>query len=171
MRWSRKDGTDNALDLPRSGCGPGVGQSQSPVPVVYASPELLVGKKSSSCFEIGPEKSKTKRNLTAISGRRVASRAARPAPKGCKGGPQRRGNEEGAGDALSSSQWLWPPGDGRNGAPLSLPWRRCNGSAGMARATRSICQGLAASRPRPVPRSHGLLFSCIASGEEEQLVR
>ena len=113
MRWSRKDGADNALDLPRSGCGPGVGQSQSPVPVVYASPELLVGKKSSSCFEIGPEKSKTKRNLTAISGRRVASRAARPARKGRKGGPQRRGDEEGAGDALALSKRPRRLGDGR----------------------------------------------------------
>ena len=58
---------------------PGVGQS--PVPVVSASPEL----KSSSCFEIGQKKyCKIKINLTAISGRRMASRAAQPSRKGRK---------------------------------------------------------------------------------------
>ena len=154
MRRARRDGTGNALDLPRSDFGPGVGQF--PVPAVSVSPEL----KSSSCFEIGPKKSKTKRNLTVISGRRVASRAARPARKGRKGGPQRRGNEEGAGDALSLSQPPRRPGDGRIGAPPSLSRRRCNGPAGTAQTTRSTCQGLAAvqaSTSPPFPRSPLLL--------------
>ena len=42
------------------------------------------------------------------------------------------GDEEGAGDALSLSQRPRRLGDGRIGAPPSLPRRRCNGPAGTA---------------------------------------
>ena len=86
-----------------------------------------------------------------ISGRCVASRAARPAPKGCKDGPQRRGDKNGAGNVLSSSQRLLPTGDGRHGACPLLPWRRCDGHAGTARATGSTCQGQAADQASTSP--------------------
>ena len=87
-------------------------------------------------------------------------RAAQPAPKGRKGGSQRCGDEDGAGDALSSSQRLRPPGNGRDGAPPSLSWRRCDGPAGTARATRLTCQGqtsVQASASSLFPRSPFLL--------------
>ena len=76
-----------------------------------------------------------------ISGCCVVSRAVRPALKGRKGSPQRRSDEDGAGNALSLSQRLRRPRDGREGVPPLFSWRKCDGPAGTARATRLTCQG------------------------------
>ena len=96
----------------------------------------------------------------AISSRCVASRAARPAPKGRKGSPQRRSDEDGAGDVISSLQRLRPPGDSRHDASPSLLWRQCDGPARMARATLLTYQDQAAVQTLASPLFlHSLLFS------------
>ena len=167
MRRARKDGTGNALDLQRSGCGPSVGQS--PVSA-FSSLLLNYQRRRRAAYLVRlDQKSKTKRNLTAISGCHVASRAARPAWKGRKGGPQLRGDEEGAGDALSSSQRPRRPGDGRVRASPFLGGNSTGPQGQRGQCTQPTKVWLQ-SRPRPVSHFRDLCFSCIDSGEEKQIM-